>query len=1148
MIRKLLAMSLLGPAIVLGVLRFALTQEKDFKYMTPAEQQAYWKKFEREFRKAQGPQHHPEHDVEKTVILNGNKITTSLYNYGSISRPGECVVDLQWEGLGYGYEFGPLVAAAVKDTAGRTVHIVDDGFILQADGDYAPGTAEKWGWLPKLGYSDSRSPEIATFNAPDKDPPDGKPDSWPESWYNPVLSRYVWPAFLGDDATTPDEEAYFVMDDLSNAEFAYFPFPDDSVKRGLGLEMQVRVFQFNNPLAEDIIFLVYTVTNVSPKDIDTVYFGMFGDPHVGGCQDYSDDNAGFIGPFDTDFPFQSRNMVYAYDQDGVGQGGRPTGYFGYKFLESPSIHDDGIDNDGDGLIDESPFNEAGEYLYGPVGIYGPAKFHWSGDEDGDWNPEFDDVGRDGIPGTGDFGEGNGKPDQGEPNFGFKDIAESDQLGLTSFHALAYGGNNRPKNDELMWQKITTPLLEAEIEQEQDNVFIYGSGPFHLKSGESQRFSIALLMGRDIKDLVQNAEIAQQVFEADYRFAKPPDKPHLTVVPGDGKVTLYWDTAAEESFDPFVARGHPENPSLGYDFEGYKIYRSTDYTFEDTKTITDAAGIPFLSEPLRDHRGRAAQWDLVNEYEGLSKVEYRGRGVRYQLGSNSGLAHAYVDSNNVINGKTYFYALVAYDHGDEGLGISPTETQRIIKRDKITGQFTFDVNTAMVVPGPPAAGYVPPTVVGEGRLAQRIAGDATGEVRVDILDPLKVKPDKEYDVTFSTLTDSAGRSRVVYSVQDLQPVTQPFVARDTVFARVPARFLVPGSVTITDPSGNPVNPADYEIDYTAGRIRGRRPNVLPNGQTFRITYQSFPVYQSGYLNNEDFNPTFDGLRVFVRDDPNVLDPSRSGWKVLNTPTNLRYQVRMSTSPEAAPYPGDFELHFTNYDTTTDGKLAAPADTALAPNPRVPGVHLPFRTYLTSTGERVKVFVNESDPKTRNGRWDYSERIVIMRPQFTKVTQTTYQIEFSVPVDSATMKPQKPIYPRQGDIFLVFSKKPFEAGDQYHFKTQAAVFDKQLARSVLDKVYVVPNPYIAYGEGEIASPRPGERDQRRLEFRNLPRECTIRIYTMVGELVAEIHKNDDRDYAVWNLLTLEAQTLAYGIYLYHIDAPGIGQKLGRFAVIK
>ena len=38
---------------------------------------------------------------------------------------------------------------------------------------------------------------------------------------------------------------------------------------------------------------------------------------------------------------------------------------------------------------------------------------------------------------------------------------------------------------------------------------------------------------------------------------------MTAVPGDGKVTLYWDRVAEESLDPVTKEK---------DFQGYKIYR------------------------------------------------------------------------------------------------------------------------------------------------------------------------------------------------------------------------------------------------------------------------------------------------------------------------------------------------------------------------------------------------------------------------------------------------------------------------------------------------------------------------------------------------------------------------------------------------
>src|SRR5690606_17545753 len=51
----------------------------------------------------------------REVIISGNKITTVIFNYGSITKPNYLpyVADLVWQGLGYGYEFGPLAAAQV---------------------------------------------------------------------------------------------------------------------------------------------------------------------------------------------------------------------------------------------------------------------------------------------------------------------------------------------------------------------------------------------------------------------------------------------------------------------------------------------------------------------------------------------------------------------------------------------------------------------------------------------------------------------------------------------------------------------------------------------------------------------------------------------------------------------------------------------------------------------------------------------------------------------------------------------------------------------------------------------------------------------------------------------------------------------------
>ena len=78
----------------------------------------------------------------------------------------------------------------------------------------------------------------------------------------------------------------------------------------------------------------------------------------------------------------------------------------------------------------------------------------------------------------------------------------------------------------------------------------------------------------------------------------------------------------------------------------------------------------------------------------------------------------------------------------------------------------------------------------------------------------------------------------------------------------------------------------------------------------------------------------------------------------------------------------------------------------------------------------------------------------------------------------------------------------------------------------------------------------RGERKLRFIHLPQSCTIRIFTILGNLVREItHHSDILDGTyVWDMLIKEQLDIAYGIYIYHVDAGELGQKIGKFAVIK
>jgi len=103
--------------------------------------------------------------------------------------------------------------------------------------------------------------------------------------------------------------------------------------------------------------------------------------------------------------------------------------------------------------------------------------------------------------------------------------------------------------------------------------------------------------------------------------------------------------------------------------------------------------------------------------------------------------------------------------------------------------------------------------------------------------------------------------------------------------------------------------------------------------------------------------------------------------------------------------------------------------------------------------------------------------------------------------------------------------------------------------IDAIKVVPNPYVvsaSWDEARIGNSPFGE-PIRNLAFTHLPSPCTIRIYTVDGDLVKTIDHHDNSGREEWNLLTSENRPVVSGIYFYHVDSE-IGEKLGRFAIIR
>ncbi|HTP78910.1 MAG TPA: hypothetical protein VMM57_00750, partial [Bacteroidota bacterium] len=371
----------------------------------------------------------------------------------------------------------------------------------------------------------------------------------------------------------------------------------------------------------------------------------------------------------------STNVVVYFPYGTVDDSAAAWTYVGKRYLNVDGVRDAGVDEGIDEMIDESRDD----------GI----------DNDGDWNPLTDDVGLDGAQNTHDFGEGDGKPTSGagtalpgEPHIDKTDIKEADMIGITNVQYDRAGGLNFSTTADITyWSQFMTPgefvdpnVIKAAGPGDYD-LFV-SSGFFPLAPGQTERVSYSVVFGNatqagnaDVSgakaDALRKRITAQLAYQENYEFAQVPIEPVVKAVPGDRKVTLYWDALAEQSFDRFL-QGVGADP---HDFEGYRIYRATDPAFQDAKIITDAYGnpAPYL-KPM-------AQFDLKDGIKGFSTIPYNG--VEFYLGDDTGLQHTWVDTS-VQNGQKYYYAVRAYDRGYAPLQIAPSESNMLISIDNTTG--------------------------------------------------------------------------------------------------------------------------------------------------------------------------------------------------------------------------------------------------------------------------------------------------------------------------------------------------------------------------------------------------------------------------------------------------------------------------------
>lgn len=100
------------------------------------------------------------------------------------------------------------------------------------------------------------------------------------------------------------------------------------------------------------------------------------------------------------------------------------------------------------------------------------------------------------------------------------------------------------------------------------------------------------------------------------------------------------------------------------------------------------------------------------------------------------------------------------------------------------------------------------------------------------------------------------------------------------------------------------------------------------------------------------------------------------------------------------------------------------------------------------------------------------------------------------------------------------------------------------TTLDQVRAVPNPCYINAQDE------GHQLARELRITNLPAvDCTVRFFNLQGVLIRTIEKTDSSgSCAGWDLKNESGLAVGSGIYVFHVEAKGVGSKVGKLALIK
>jgi hypothetical protein len=348
------------------------------------------------------------------------------------------------------------------------------------------------------------------------------------------------------------------------------------------------------------------------------------------------------------------------------------------------------------------------------------------------------------------------------------------------------------------------------------------------------------------------------------------------------------------------------------------------------------------------------------------------------------------------------------------------------------------------------------------------------------------------------------------------------------------------------------PAPYtwlypSVGMISVRINGERSETTPDNFSKKVDWEGYRVYYS----RDDRSSSYTLLESYDKEDYNkfVWDTlasgsfGRGGWVLKDIPYTL-HDLRCFYAPDSC---NDSTWNPLSYSRGNPFKVPGYPDSIMYFEPQDYN-----RSELGLTTAIVKRYPGQQKPATLIK--DSCAASDTTDDGFFKYYEYEYEIRDLLPTVLYYVSVTAFDYGSPSSGLPALESPRTEAKLSYPLASPDAVAGDTLKVGVYPNPYRIDANYAANGfEGNTQFERGQQPDRnRRIHFYNLPPKCTIRIYTLDGDLVREmIHDVAPSDnlstHETWDLITRNTQLAVSGLYYWTVEGQNGSVQIGKLVII-